>query len=35
MLNREIAHQETDAQARARILRRSIKVNIIGKNAVT
>jgi len=35
MLNREIAHRGTDAHTRARILRRSIKVNIAGKNAVT
>lgn len=35
MFDREITHQETDAYARARILRCSIKVNITDKNAVT
>jgi len=29
MLNREIAHRGTDAHAPARILRRSIKVNML------
>jgi len=35
MFDREIAHQDADAYARARILRCSIKVNITDKNAVT
>ena len=35
MFDREIAHQDADAYARARILRCSIKVNITDKNAFT
>lgn len=34
MFDREITHQETDAYARARILRCSVKVNKVNKNII-
>ena len=34
MLNRDSAHRDTDAYARARILRCSVKVNKVNKNII-
>lgn len=34
MLSRDSAHQETDAYARARILRCSVKVNKVNTNVI-